>query len=206
MSRQRGFTLIEVIVAMFITVVIMTFAFVTVNQTSETGVIVSEQMSRLQAVQRTMQMLQRDFSQLSPRPVREELADQASPVLEADARGEYLVELTRGGWANPLNLPRPGLMRVAYSLIDEELVRLQWPVLDRTLGTEPQTLVLLDGVTGIQIRYLPFNGDWVEAWPGNSANLGSVNERSLNLRPRAVEIIVELEDYGELRRLIEVTG
>ena len=160
-------------------------------------------MGRLQQIQRTMQMLQRDFSQLTPRPVREELAEQASPVLEASGRGEYLVELTRGGWANPLNMPRPGLMRVAYSLIDEELVRLQWPVLDRTLGTDPQSLLLLDGVTGIQIRYLPTGGDWVDVWPNNT---GEVSPQAARRRPRAVEIIIETDDYGEMRRLIEVTG
>ncbi|MEL7537660.1 MAG: type II secretion system minor pseudopilin GspJ [Pseudomonadota bacterium] len=199
----QGFTLIEVLIAVSIASVIFVFALLTLTQTGETGAAVGEQMARLQAVQRTMQAFQRDFSQLSPRPIREELADTASPVLVADGRGEYLVELTRGGWSNPLNMPRPGLMRVAYSLVDEELVRLQWPVLDRTLGTDPQALILLDGVTGIQIRYLPTGGDWVDVWPNRG---GNVNERALRLRPRAVEIIVELEDFGELRRLIEVTG
>ena len=203
MTRSAGFTLIEVVISLFITAVIVMFAVLTVNQTTLTSYTVGEQMGRLQALQRTMQVLQRDFSQLSPRPVREELADQASPVLEAGGRGEYLVELTRGGWSNPLNMPRPGLMRVAYSLIDEELVRLQWPVLDRTLGTDPQSQLLLDGVTGIQIRFLPTGGDWVDVWPNNT---GNPDPQSNRRRPRAVEIIIELEDFGELRRLIEVTG
>ncbi|MEM1264207.1 MAG: type II secretion system minor pseudopilin GspJ [Pseudomonadota bacterium] len=203
MRRSAGFTLIEVLIAMSIGAVIAAVSFVTLQTTSETAVGVSEQMARLQAIQRTMQTIQRDFSQLSPRPVREELADRPSPVLAVDGRGEYLVELTRGGWSNPLNMPRPGLMRVAYSLVEEELVRLQWPVLDRTLGTEPQALILLDGVIGIQIRFLPSSGNWVDAWPNNTGNF---DVRSLRLRPRAAEIIIETEDYGELRRLIEVTG
>ncbi len=202
-SRQRGFTLIEIMVAMFISAIIFFFSLVTLTQTKQTAVSVSEQMGRLQAVQRTLQTLQRDLSQISPRPVREALADTPSPVLRADLRGEYLIELTRGGWSNPLNMPRPGLMRVAYSLIDGELVRLQWPVLDPTLGTEPQTLILLDGVTGIQFSFLPFGGAWTDSWPNNT---GNISERSLRLRPRAVEVIIELEDYGELRRLIEVIG
>ncbi|MEM8984215.1 MAG: type II secretion system minor pseudopilin GspJ [Pseudomonadota bacterium] len=201
--QAAGFTLIEVLIAMSIGAVIAAIAFVTLQQTSETAVAVSEQMGRLQAIQRTLQTIQRDFSQLSPRPVREELADRPSPVLSASGRSDYLVELTRGGWSNPLNMPRPGLMRVAYSLVDEELIRLQWPVLDRTLGTEPQALILLDGVTGIQIRFLPSAGDWVDVWPNNT---GNVDIRSLRLRPRAAEIIIETDDYGELRRLIEVTG
>lgn len=200
--RATGFTLVEVMVALFVFAILAAASYSTLAATVETVRTVSDQMVRLQALQRALQTLQLDFSQIHPRPIREELASGLSPALVASGQTEYLVELTRGGWSNPLVLPRPGLQRVSYYLDEDQLIRQQWPVLDRTLGTEATEFILLDGVEDISIQYLPFRGDWSESWPP----IGSSGGAGLRSRPRAVQITVTLSDYGEVRRLIEVTG
>ena len=200
--RTKGFTLVEVMVALFVFAILAAASYSTLAATVETVRTVSDEMVRLQTLQRAMQTLQLDFSQIHPRPIREELAAELSPALSASGQTEYLVELTRGGWSNPLVLPRPGLQRISYYLDEDQLIRRQWPVLDRTLATEPTEFVLLDGIDEISIQYLPFRGDWSETWPpvGSSGGVG------LRARPRAVQITVTLGDYGEIRRVFEVTG
>ncbi len=199
---QRGFTLIEIMVASFIFAVLSAAAFATFNATSDSIEIVGAEMARLQQLQRTVQTFQLDFSQLSPRPVREELGSGHEPALVADLGRDYIVELTRGGWSNPLNLPRPALQRAAYRLEEDRLIRVQWPVLDRTLDSIPREVVMIDQVERFELRFLPASGSWAESWPPQ-AQSGPAN---LRLRPRAVEIIITLTDFGEIRRLIEVTG
>ncbi|MEM7279722.1 MAG: type II secretion system minor pseudopilin GspJ [Pseudomonadota bacterium] len=196
--RQKGFTLVEMLVSVFVFAILSAISYATLNETADRVRQVNTQMSRLQSIQRTLQLMQMDFSQISPRPVRQELADEPSPALLADSRNEYLVELTRGGWTNPLNLQRPGLQRVAYYLDEDKLIRRQWQVLDRTLGLEPPEQVLLEDVEELTILYLPGNGEWTEAWPTRGNGPRS--------RPRAVDLTFTLKDYGEIRRVIEVTG
>ena len=140
-----------------------------------------------------------DFAQLTPRPVRDELGDGRLPVLRADARSLDVIELSRGGWPNPLVLPRPTLQRVAYRIEEDRLIRRQWPVMDRTLATEPAETTLLEGLEEIRLRYLA-GDEWSEQWPPDAGAGAS----ALALRPRAVEIVLVVEGLGEIRRVVEV--
>lgn len=162
--------------------------------------IVALNAARLRSVQFTIRQLDSDFRQLQPRPVREELGEGWRGALVADARETRPVEMTRAGWANPLGRSRPTLQRVAYDLDDGRLIRSYWPVVDRVLEEEPTETEILTGVTDFRLRFLDVNGEWLEQWPAPDAS------GDPRLLPRAVEIVLELDDWGELVRLIEVAG
>lgn len=198
--RARGFTLIEVLVAIAIFAILSALAYGALGQTISSSEILGERMDRLLAIQRTMQQFDQDFMQLAPRPVRKDLGDNHSPALQADLLSGLAIELTRSGWSNPTALPRGTLQRVAYVVEDDELLRYYWQVLDRTYSNDPIIVTLLDDVESLTVRYLPVNGEWLDGWPPET--LGGPTE--LRSRPRAVEIILQLADEGEITRLIEV--
>ena len=200
MIRQKAFTLIEVLVALAIFGILSALAYGALGQTLLSAEMLNERMDRLQAIQKTMRHLSQDFIQLAPRPVRLELGDSIGPALQSDLRSEYAVELTRGGWSNPVVLPRGTLQRAAYRLEEDELVRYYWTVLDRTLSNEPIAVTILDGVEGLKLSYLLDNGDSIEQWPPPTAP----GPLGLRQRPRAVEIILTLQDAGEIRRVVEI--
>ena len=200
MIRQKAFTLIEVLVALAIFGILSALAYGALSQTLLSAEMLNERMDRLQAIQKTMRHLSQDFIQLAPRPVRLELGDSIGPALQSDLRSEYAVELTRGGWSNPVALPRGTLQRAAYRLEEDELVRYYWTVLDRTLSNEPIAVTILDGVEGLKLSYLLDNGDSIEQWPPPTAP----GPLGLRQRPRAVEIILTLQDAGEIRRVVEI--
>ena len=200
MIRQKAFTLIEVLVALAIFGILSALAYGALGQTLLSAEMLNERMDRLQAIQKTMRHLSQDFIQLAPRPVRLELGDSLGPALQSDLRSEYAVELTRGGWSNPVVLPRGTLQRAAYRLEEDELVRYYWTVLDRTLSNEPIAVTILDGVEGLKLSYLLDNGDSIEQWPPQTAP----GPLGLRQRPRAVEIILTLQDEGEIRRVVEI--
>ncbi|MDA0680324.1 MAG: type II secretion system minor pseudopilin GspJ [Proteobacteria bacterium] len=199
-NAQKGFTLIEVLVAMAIFAILSALAYGTLNQTLLSADILSSRMDRLQALQRTMRMLTDDLYQLSPRPVRDELGDNYAPALSTGFQSGFAIELTRSGWNNPMVLPRSTMQRAAYRIEDEELVRYHWMVLDRTLSNDPVSVVLLDGIESIQFRFVQANGEFTDQWPPLSQS-GPTN---LRMRPRAVEITLRLADEGEIVRLVEV--
>lgn len=203
MSIRRanaGFTLIEVLVAIAIFAIMSALAYGALSQTISSSQTLGESMERLKALQRAIRQLDSDFMQLAARPVRKDLGDNFSPALEADALSGIALELTRGGWSNPMGLPRGTQQRVAYLVEDETLIRYYWNVLDRSYTNEPIIVALLDGVDSLQIRYLLDSGDWADRWPPDASAAGL----SLRARPRAVEVVVRMINDGDITRLIEV--
>jgi len=195
-----GFTLIEVLVAMAVFGALAVLAYGALGQTLVSAEMLGERQDRLQALQRTMRVLNEDFFQLSPRPVRTELGDFLGPSLSTDFQSGFALELTRGGWRNPINIPRGTLQRAAYRLEEDELIRYHWNVLDRTLANEPIAVTLLDGIESIVFRFLQENGQWTEQWPP----LSMPGPLGMRHRPRAVEIVLRLTHEGEVTRLLEV--
>ena len=196
----KGFTLIEVIVALAVFGVMSMLAYSALGSTLSNVDYLTERMDRLQSLQRAVRYLSTDLMQTAPRPVRNELGDGFVPALQTSLSSDFLLELTRGGWTNPAGLPRGTLQRVAYRLEDDELVRYHWNVLDRTYANEPIATVLLNDVESLYFRFLQYNDEWNNFWPPQRQARGD----STRSRRRAVEFVLTLIDEGEIYRIIEV--
>lgn len=202
-ARTAGFTLIELLVAMFITAILFTIGYGAINQAIRNREVIAEKQERLLALQRTMRLLVQDLTQVAPRPVREQNGA-TQPALMTDTRNTYLVALTRGGWANPAGIvPRSELQRVRYVLEDDTLYRESFRVLDPTLNTKPSRRKLIDAVTSVRFRFMNEARAWQDTWPPLS---NPPSPQDLRVRPIAVEVAIEFEDWGRIVRLIEVAG
>jgi len=204
-SRDKvlGFTLVELLVAIFVFAIVSAIAMGGYNELVKQSDIASAGAARTRAVQAAIQRLALDFTSLEPRPVREPLGDSLEPALRATANdSDRIAEFTHSGWSNPAGVPRSTLQRVSYRLEDNKLMREYWVVLDRTLTGEPQRAELIDRVERIGLRFMDGNRSWHEQWPP----LGYSAPDAPQLRPIAVEITLELEDWGELKRIVEVAG
>ncbi len=200
MSRQRAFTLIEVLVALAVFGVLSALAYMTLGQTLSNSDMLTERMDRLQAIQRTMNYLSSELLQAAPRAVRADLGE-AEPALRSSFAAPFALELTHNGWPNSAGVPRSTQQRTAYRIEEQELVRYHWNVLDRTANNVPVATILLDDIESLTFRFLLPNGDWSDQWPPVSAN-AAANSNSL---PRAVEVTLVLPDEGELTRIVEVS-
>lgn len=202
MRRPAGFTLIELLIAMAIVAIIGAMALTALSQVIRQHEIARERSDRWRNVQLAVRMIAQDLAQMHPRPVRDELGEGYQPALLASPNALFALELSRGGWANPAGFRRGSIMRVAYDFEDDTLVRYHWPVVDRLLSTPPLRHVLLDGVTNVEIRFLDGAGEWHFEWPP----LQVQDARRFVMRPRAVEITIELEGFGQIWRLVETSA
>jgi general secretion pathway protein J len=206
--RQRGFTLLELLVAMFIAAVMFAIGYGAINQAVNNNGALTEQQARLKEVQTAMRVMEQDVVQLAPRPVRQTLGDGWLPALigQADPETQPILQLTRGGWNNPNGVQRPGLQRVAYFLEKNTLRREYWNVLDPTVQDTTQKRDLLTHVKAVTFRFMDVNRTWQTQWPTTAAAGGLAQETTLRSRPIAIEITVETEDWGKLVRIIEVAA
>lgn len=192
----------ELLVAIAIFTIVGALALSGYTQLQHQSEYFEQRMARVREVQRAMQTLAQDLAQIEPRPIREPLGDARLPAILAGDSVEYGLMFTRSGWSNTAGIPRPTLQRVAYRLDQDGLWRDHWAVLDRTLTLEPTRRNLLGKVRSMKFRFLTADRNWVDRWPASESGT-PVDERS---RPAAVEVTLELEDWGVLKRLVEVGG
>lgn len=197
--RMRGFTLLELLVTMGIFAVISALALGGLNAVVTQQTIAKAQMQRLADLQRTLRMMTDDFAQLNPRFVRQVLGDSTDPPLVTDQLGENIVRLSRSGWRNPVPVARGTLQRVQYRIEEEDLIREYWLVMDYPLGVEPRSEVVLEDVAEIEIEYLDETSDWSTQWPPLRQGLAATF-----VYPRAVRINLELADWGEIVRIVDL--
>lgn len=142
-ARSRGFTLLELVVALAVFAVLATLAYGSLARLLQARDTLAARADALGRLQRLQALLARDCGALVQRPVRDELGDPEPPLRRAP---DGSLELTHGAFGNPLDQPRAQLQRVRWQVRDGVLYRDAWPVLDRVPGTRPQAQRLLDGV------------------------------------------------------------
>ena len=222
--RPAGFTLLELLVALFIAAIMFAMGYGAINQALRSRGSIRQHQQSLVALETAMSVMEQDFVQLAPRPVRDPLGNDYLPCLqgspmsdtsatagEADASGASapLVALTRNGWSNPTGLQRSELERVAYVLANGTLVREHWNVLDATLSSAPVKRNLLKHLRGVSFRYLSPQHAWVETWPPAPINVGNqpLGQDSLyRTRPLAVEVTLDTKEWGKVTRIFEISG
>jgi general secretion pathway protein J len=208
-KRTTGFTLIEVLIALAITAFVSMIAYTSLS-TVLTGVeSMRENTDRIYAVNRAFMILTRDLRQFADRPVRDEYGE-LEPAMTGGILARFPLSFTRTGWHNPNRHPRSNMQRVNYRLEDQALWRDSYPVLDRASDTEADSVLLLEGVDELQLRFLGAldevrtragsatldTSNWLESWVPDTSSPGVALPA-----PVAVEVILQLEDFGEMRRL-----
>lgn len=186
-ARQRGLTLIELMVALAIFAVLGVLSYRALAEVSTSRTRLEEGFERWRSIGRAMQRIDADLLQLvAP-------ATSSSPTTSAQASPPLLLTRAASGGAE-LQLLRldeaRGVRRVGYRLVDGRLDWLRWS--GRDAFGEPTVEPLLGNVRNVRWRFLT-GGNRVDAWPPGDRR-GTL--------PDAVILELELPDHGTLTRFI----
>jgi general secretion pathway protein J len=207
--RRAGFTLIEVMIAIFIAAVMFAIGYGAINQALRDRETLTTSQDRITEIQRGMRVVAQDFAQIVARTARDtQGAGNIEPAVSARNTDNTLLTFTRAGWSNPAGVQRPAEQRVRYRFVDGSLVREHWLAVDPALNTEPVRRVLLTKVKSVAVRFLdPVTRDWRSDWPAVLPS-GPIGPQTVDLllrtRPLAIEFTVVLEDWGRVQRLFEI--
>jgi len=211
----HGFTLLELLISIVIFGLVAAMAYSGLNNVLLARSLTEARTQDLYKLQMALTLMERDIEQIVDRPVRDEFGSEVPlPAFVANEYGEdYLLQFTRTGWLNPLNLPRSHLQRIAYSLKDEKLIRSLWYVLDRAQDSERYDIELLDGVKSLEIRYLDDKKEWQRSWPPqSSSSFAQPQSQAQNQSPavvappRGIVIEIDTKSFGKLERWFHLPG
>ncbi|MEN8178072.1 MAG: type II secretion system minor pseudopilin GspJ [Pseudomonadota bacterium] len=195
-----GFTLLELLIAITVFSILSTITYSGLKTVLDAEQQTRNHLERLSQIQIGLNLAQRDIEQAIARQIRDEFGEPL-PAMRSGSLTGMLLEFTHGGYSNPLELKRSRLQRVAYQLEDNSLYRLTWPALDRAQDTSPRKSILLEKINSAEIKFYDQQMKPHAEWPAGTNGNDQNPQYPL---PKALEIILDLETMGRIRRLFRV--
>lgn len=185
---NRGFTLLEILIAMAVFAIMATMAYAGLSAVLDTREGTAKRSESIAKLQQLIYVLNEDLTQAVPRAIRDEFGSEQPAFIGGN--GKELLTLTRSVTeSSPLSI-RSRLQRVSYRIEDGALYRQVWTVLDRTQQTQFRRKKMLS-VEGLDLRF--YGTEWVVDWSTNGGGL-----------PKAVEANFTLAGMGRVQRLFLV--
>ncbi|HCB1497283.1 TPA: type II secretion system minor pseudopilin GspJ [Klebsiella michiganensis] len=191
-KRSRGFTLVEMLLALAILAALSVAAITVLQNVMRADTLTRDKSERMQALQQTFSQMAADFSHIIPRRSR----DSASLFFAGRfqlSSDDWAIAFSRNGWPNPLGiLPRSEIQNVSYRLREGQLERLSYDQQDPLPGSQPTITVVQRGIQAFRLRFYA-SGRWQDEW------------QQPQTLPQGLEVTLRLEPYGEIRRLFLLT-
>ena len=196
MYRNRGFTLVELLVALAIFALLTAFAYRGLNAMLESREGLQRESRKWRDVTLFVGRIERDVGAVLKRDsIAASGVTQApvSSVIET-ASGRDGLGLTRSGTAlqeSALAAPQ----RVAYRRVEDRIERLTWNGVDAAPRDEPAAVTLLSGVAAFDLRFMTAAGEWRNTWapPGADGTM-----------PAAIEMTLQLASGEKIVRLFDL--
>jgi general secretion pathway protein J len=183
LSKQQGFTLLEIVIALAIFSVMSMMAYAGLAAMLDAKASTVPRAQQLAQLQTTLYLLNEDLSQVIKRPIRDQLGS-SEPAFSI-GRGNEILVFTRTVPSWLANSSETNLLRVSYSLEKEALYRRVWTIPDRTQQTEyrRRKLLVTQGVT-------------IKGFSAKTKTWGEV----VGEIPQALDISFKLDGLGSVHR------
>ncbi|NVK44510.1 MAG: type II secretion system minor pseudopilin GspJ [Oceanospirillaceae bacterium] len=200
MRAENGFTLLELLVAVALLAVLGLAAALTLNSGLRSQKVVGDALSSLQRLQLAQQLIQRDLEQVVDRRGRGERGDHRGQALMT-GDNEILLDFYRTGRRLlPGQAPGSNLEHVRYRFRDGQLIRDSVALIDTPTGTPWHSVVLLENLGAVQLRFF-HGGDWLDRWPPIRVARGATPRL-----PMALSFGLIDRRHGEVRQILLLPG
>lgn len=199
MNKLKGFTLIEILIALTVFAVLATITSSSLYYAFTTRTLVNAQADRLNSLQLAISLIQQDTIQAIERPIR----GNEMRLFPAFIGQTHYLELTRDGTINPQSIEkRSTLERIALVCEEDKLMRRTWPSLDSNDRNTHEDKILLDNLKECHFNYLNQNLQSLPEWREQAL---TQNQRKEPL-PKAIQLNITLKDWGEMNYLFIIPG
>ena len=198
-SRNRGFTLIEVLIAVTIFAVMSAFAYRALSSILDARERVAQENQKWRGVSTFFARLEADLASAAGRSIRnsnnlEEAAFVGNLTFNKETDGQLMfTRMGLPGSSGTLAAPQ----RLGYRIKQGTIEELVWPVLDQGQRTVPAVYPLLSGINTFTLRYLSSTNIWQTSWPPQTTGPASVRDI-----PKAVEVALTLDSGETIIRLL----
>lgn len=197
MNRKncRGFTLIELMVALFIytilSMLLMSGLKSVINAQNGTEI----KAEKLHVIQRGMLVLSRDLEQIINRPITN-----ADGTEEPGFIGTIKsLTVTHLGSGDPSGQSlKSNMQRISYAYYDQALWRHVASALDQTVKVEIKKRPLFPGLSKMTFQYLDSEKHWQSVWPSGDNDADQL--------PKAIKVSLTFKEWGTLSQIYVVNA
>lgn len=194
MIKIKGFTLIEILLALTVFAVLATITSSSLYYAFNTRTRVNAQADQLNTLQLAVSIIQQDTRQIVERAIRGNEM-RLFPVFVG--LPQYL-EFTRDGDVNPQSFEkRSTLKRIALVCKDNTLIHRTWPSLDVVDRNVYQDKILLDNVSNCNFKYINKSLQSLNEWRDQAMP----QNKNKEYFPKAIQVNFIVKEWGEMNLL-----
>lgn len=163
-SKQKGMTLLEVLVATTLMAIISVISYTGLNSLIDSKIHTDKAAETLNREILVSRQLHKDIKSIINRDIKKATGDRYPAVLGS----YYSMEFSLNSHSNPLNQQRSELHRVRWELANGQLIRRTIDYLES--GSQPrwQDRVYLTQINDFTISYINNAGQKLRKWPENN--------------------------------------
>jgi general secretion pathway protein J len=188
--KNRGFTLLEILIALFIFTLISLILAGALRGVINSLTGTENKAERLRKLQIALLVMSRDIEETVNRPI----INHEGKKDPAFVGTEHGFTFTHTGVANAMSTSAHStLERAGYAWSDNKLYKITWAVLDQAPKSQPSSRILLSNVLEAHFEYADQKGRFYKEWP--------LNGEGSDPLPRGIRLYLTIAGWGTMTAL-----
>ena len=203
-KSEHGFTLVEVLIALFIFSLISVGATSALTSSLRGQAQMEVRLEGISSIDNMRALLRADMANLILRERREPYGNKEPYVLQSG--GDTLIDFTRTGRSNPMGEPRGDLQRAAYIFKDNQLIRRSYAQINPAPQSGYTDRILLRNVADAKLQLVIFNAalsteTYLEGYALQIKSASAADAKDIN---GAIRLLLTLENGDSLTQYFEL--
>ncbi|MDQ5920942.1 MAG: ral secretion pathway protein [Pseudomonadota bacterium] len=194
-GKTLGFTLIELMVAIFIFAIISIMSYRIISSLVTTKQVVTQAQDKWGGIARAVNKISTLWSKAIPLAVRDENGMLVPAVLgknKLSGNFDAQIEFTTAGFIGDPEYGSVPPRRIGFRYLNGKLYMITWLYMNRALGNQPQVELLLDNVDKFTVEFLYPDKVWRDTWPLDIGNFVVI--------PPGFRIYIKMKSKEEITR------
>lgn len=193
--QQKGFTLIELMVAIMIFAIISIISYRAISSLVTTKRVVTDAQEKWGGIARAVNKISGAWDRAIPLAARDENGVLIPAMMgknKLSGNFDSQIELTVSGYiGDPIYGAMPP-KRIGFRFVNGKLYMVTWPFMNRVPGNQPQINLLLENVDTFSAGYYYPDKQWRDTWPLDNSNFTNL--------PPGFKIYIKMNSGEEINR------